>query len=111
MDIGVRFGKRLKALRSEAKLSQEDLANAARLSRVYVGAIERGAQVPSLDTVEKLARALGVTLSVLVQLEDERRRGPSLAEKLGRRVALAAREASARDIARFERLTGAFFKE
>lgn len=49
--------------RKELKMSQEDLAEAAGCSRVYVSQIERGAtHNVSLDIARRLARALGGTL-------------------------------------------------
>jgi transcriptional regulator with XRE-family HTH domain len=54
------FGKRLRELRLERKISQEKLAEIADLHRNYVGVLERGGQNPSLDAICKLARALKV---------------------------------------------------
>lgn len=56
----VLFGKRLRELRLERKISQEKLAEIADLHRNYVGVLERGGQNPSLDAICKLARALKV---------------------------------------------------
>lgn len=60
MEIEVRFGLRVKHLREQAGLSQDALAHAADLHRVYLSGIERGKRLPSIKTVEKLAKALGV---------------------------------------------------
>jgi transcriptional regulator with XRE-family HTH domain len=54
------FGQRLRDVRDRAGISQEDVANAADMSRRYVGAIERGAVSPTLDRVVRLAVVLGV---------------------------------------------------
>lgn len=64
--LRVKFGKRLRAIRHDRELSQEDLAERANLHRTYISAIERGGQSVSLDNMAKLARALNVTLSELL---------------------------------------------
>jgi len=50
----------LKARRLAKKLSQEDLAEKAGISVSYVSMLERGQRSPPLDTLESLAKALGV---------------------------------------------------
>lgn len=54
------FGRRVKALREERDLSQEVLADRAGLHRTAISLIETAKRASTLDTVEKLARALGV---------------------------------------------------
>lgn len=54
------FGQRIRYLREQAGLSQEELAVAAHLHRTAVGFIERGERGSTLQTVEKLAKALRV---------------------------------------------------
>lgn len=54
------FGARVRALRHEAGISQEDLAHRAELDRSYVGQVERGERNVSLDNIYRLARALDV---------------------------------------------------
>lgn len=51
---------RLKVLRAERNLTQEDLAKLCGLSRVSVNAIENEAATPSGETIAKLAQALQV---------------------------------------------------
>lgn len=60
-----RLGKRINQLRVEKKLTQEKLALEAGLNRAYIGYIERGERNPSIETVEKIAKVLGVSLSKL----------------------------------------------
>lgn len=55
----------LKRRREAAGKSQEALAAEAGLHRNYVGLLERGKQVPSILVVEKLAAALGTSMSSL----------------------------------------------
>ena len=54
------FGQRLRSIRLAKGLTQEELAGKAGLHTTYIGIIERGKQGASLDTIEKLATALGV---------------------------------------------------
>ena len=67
MDIRKKFGKRLRQLREERGWSQEEFADRAGLHRTYVSAVERGVRNPTLSVLERLAKALGVKLSELVQ--------------------------------------------
>jgi transcriptional regulator with XRE-family HTH domain len=54
------FGERVRHLRERAGLNQEQLAAVARLHRTAIGFIERGERGSTLQTVEKLAKALRV---------------------------------------------------
>ena len=62
----VRFGKALRSRRAETGLSQEGLAALAGLDRTYVGGIERGERNVALVNLSKLAKALGLSLSELL---------------------------------------------
>jgi transcriptional regulator with XRE-family HTH domain len=66
-DIGPRFGIVVRQLRVARRWSQERLASRAELNRSYMGEIERAAVMPSLATAAKLAQALEVPLSELIQ--------------------------------------------
>lgn len=57
-DIKEKFGKRLRKLRIDKGLSQEELSKEVGLDRTYVGKIERGEKSPSLKTIEKIAKKL-----------------------------------------------------
>jgi transcriptional regulator with XRE-family HTH domain len=52
------FGRSMRSYRKQRKLSQDDLAIAAKLSRNYVSDIERGVRNPSLLALVRLSRAL-----------------------------------------------------
>ena len=65
-DVRVRFGKRLKSVREKVGISQEKLAELAGLHRTYVSSVERGQRNISLQNVERLADALGVTMAELM---------------------------------------------
>ena len=67
MDIRKRLGSNLKRLRLEQGWSQEDFADRAGIHRTYVSDIERAARNPTITVVEKLAKPLKVSVSVLLQ--------------------------------------------
>ena len=60
------FGIALRQLRERQGWSQELLAERADLNRSYVGELERGQAIASLHTLEKLALALGLTVTNLL---------------------------------------------
>jgi transcriptional regulator with XRE-family HTH domain len=66
-DILEEFGKRVRALRSDLGFSQEDFAAECGLDRTYLGGVERGERNIALRNIEKLAAALGLTLSELME--------------------------------------------
>src|SRR6476619_4188234 len=66
-DVKKRFGLVIKTWRGKSGISSEELAWRAGLLRSYVADIERGARNASLQTIEKLARALNVSFSTLFQ--------------------------------------------
>jgi transcriptional regulator with XRE-family HTH domain len=58
-------GERLRALRERKALSQGDIERRTGLARTYISRVENGHTTPSLDTLEKWARALGIPLYLL----------------------------------------------
>ncbi len=60
-----RFGRAVRKRRYEVGLSQEKLAEMAGIHRTYLADIERGTRNPSLENIEKLARALQLTIATL----------------------------------------------
>lgn len=58
--VAANFGSNLRYCRGRAKLSQEDLCFASGLHRTEVGLLERGARIPRIDTLVKLAGALSI---------------------------------------------------
>jgi len=59
--------KRLTRFREERGLSQTELAAKARISREYLWRLEAGRQDPTLGTLEKLAKALKVKVTELLE--------------------------------------------
>jgi transcriptional regulator with XRE-family HTH domain len=65
------FGERVRVLRQARSLSQEALALAAELDRTYIGGVERGERNISLLNIQKIAQALNVSLTDLLQFEQK----------------------------------------
>ena len=65
LDINQRFGKAIRRRRRELDFSQEELAERAEIHRTYISSIERGQRNPSLENIEKLAKALDISISAL----------------------------------------------
>jgi transcriptional regulator with XRE-family HTH domain len=55
-------GERLRELRKSKKLSQTEFEERTGLHRCYISRVENGHAVPTIETLEKLARALEVSL-------------------------------------------------
>ncbi|MBB6470293.1 transcriptional regulator with XRE-family HTH domain [Aminobacter lissarensis] len=60
MNLRQRLGLNVRRLRKERELSQERLSLLSGLSRAYVSSVETGRRNATLDTLEILARTLGV---------------------------------------------------
>lgn len=67
-DIKSLFGKRVRELRKQKHLSQEELASLCELDRTYIGGVERGERNVSLVNIERIANALGVDISELLSV-------------------------------------------
>src|ERR1041384_7944045 len=65
IDVKQRFGTSVRMWRTRLGISQEELAGRAGLHRTYVSDVERGARNVSLESIEKLAKALEVSVSTL----------------------------------------------
>ena len=60
-----RIGNRIAALRKKAGLTQEQLADRAGLQRTHVGRIEAGRYAVTLEVVQAIAQALGMTVDII----------------------------------------------
>ncbi len=66
MDLLSKFAANVRRLRARKKLSQKALADRVGISVSYVSMLERGQRSPPLETIEKMARALGVSPASLL---------------------------------------------
>ena len=65
------FALNLRQVRERLGLSQEALADLAGLHRTYVGSVERGERNISIDNIARLASALGLPASSLLEGSDQ----------------------------------------
>jgi transcriptional regulator with XRE-family HTH domain len=62
-----KFGKKVREIRLEKKMSQGDVAKILGVHRTYISGSERGMRNPSLITLEKIAKALKVNIDNLIK--------------------------------------------
>ena len=60
------FGQRLREVRHSRGMTQAELARQAHVSVAYIGRLESGGAAPGIDLVDRLANALGTTLTDLL---------------------------------------------
>ena len=60
------MGRRIRQRRRELRLTQERLAEMASVSSAFVGQLERGEKIPSVETLARLCTCLGVDMDYLV---------------------------------------------
>lgn len=60
-----RIGQRIAALRKLAGLSQEQLSERAGLQRTHISRIEAGKYAVTLETIQAIAEALGMTVDII----------------------------------------------
>ncbi len=65
--ILLRFGKNVQEYRKAQQLSQEQLAELAGVHRTYIGMIERAEKNITLCNIEKIAKALNISISKLLE--------------------------------------------
>jgi len=66
-EILKKFGERVRELRKQRDISQEELAHRADLHRTYIGMIERAEKNVTLLNIEKIANALEVNVSEMLK--------------------------------------------
>lgn len=69
--ILAQVGKRIRNLREGRGISQEVLAEKSSLHRTYIGGVERGLRNPSLKSLQRIAKGLGVGVVDLFQTTNE----------------------------------------
>ena len=60
------IGKNIRKYRSSKKMRQEDLAELTGLSTTYVGMVERGEKIPSLETFLSILNALNISADMVL---------------------------------------------
>ena len=63
----VKLGNNLKRIRTEKDISQGDIAKELGVDRGFISTIENGKTNPTLATIAKLAKAVGVTTNKLLK--------------------------------------------
>lgn len=70
------IGKRIKLLRQDMKIQQNELAEIIGMTQSHLSQIERGVKRPTAPSLAKIAKALGTTVDYLLMLEDDEQREP-----------------------------------
>ncbi|KAB1157752.1 helix-turn-helix domain-containing protein [Flavobacterium luteum] len=68
-EVLIKFGNKIRELRTNQNLSQEALAEKSGLHRNYIGMVERGERNPALINIDKMALALNVELFELLNFK------------------------------------------
>lgn len=68
-DIAKQVGQRIRELRNERHMSQEELAFKSGISPAHLGQIERALKNPTIDTVSKIAAALDIPVASLFTMD------------------------------------------
>jgi transcriptional regulator with XRE-family HTH domain len=98
---------RLRAIREEKKLSQGEIEKRTGLLRCYISRVENGHTVPSIETLEKMARAFEIPLYKLFYEGDEPPKLPNLLKsKSSDETAWGSSGKDARFLSKLRRLLG-----
>lgn len=71
MEKSNQFGKKLKKIRQNRKLSQEELAFQCNMQASHIGQLERGQKSPTLDTLKKISDGLDMPLTELLNFDED----------------------------------------
>ena len=70
--IKIAVGRAIRQVREDRQISQDELGVRANLDRTYISSVENGKRNISLENLHLLARSLGVSLTEIVQLAEDR---------------------------------------
>ncbi len=100
-------GDRLRTMREQKKLSQGDIEKRTGLRRCYISRVENGRTIPSVETLEKMARAFEVPLYQLFYEGEEPPKLPNLTKRgTAGKIAWGRSRKQARWLARLLRFLG-----
>ena len=68
-DILIKFGTKVRKEREKRDYSQEDFAELVGVHRTYIGMIERAEKNITLKNIEKIAKALNITISKILEID------------------------------------------
>lgn len=68
-NISQQLGNRIRTIRTALGISQEELAFKSGISAAHLGQIERGLKAPTIVTIDKIAKALNITLPILFSFD------------------------------------------
>jgi transcriptional regulator with XRE-family HTH domain len=91
-DIKTQIGDRIRELRKERGLSQEELGYKSELHLTHIGAIERGEKNCSIDTLVKVARGLNVNVQTLLDFPKDRADSTSLKKAIIEEIKISSPE-------------------
>jgi transcriptional regulator with XRE-family HTH domain len=101
------IGDRLRELREEKKLSQGDIEKRTGFARPYISRVEHNHSVPTIETLEKWARALEVPMYQLFYDGEEPPKLPNLPKrKSSDDIAWGSAGKDARYLSKLRRLLG-----
>jgi XRE family transcriptional regulator, regulator of sulfur utilization len=70
MDLSIKLGERIRIIRKEKELSQEELGEHSGLHTNYIGAVERGEKNLTIDSIIKISKGLNISLEELFRYLD-----------------------------------------
>jgi transcriptional regulator with XRE-family HTH domain len=100
------FGKRVRAIRRAARITQEKAAEKAHLNSKYLGEIERGEKRPSFEAIVALARALSASPAAFFEFDGDQNDD----KILRRKIDILLKDASPPQLMRVHKILKAFLE-